>query len=151
MRQAKEGGPRGRVGPSRMPTGVGCSAAMSGATNVVIGAITTKKAGGTATAGTCARPMQHSWALAVIGAWPDLPSGSAAVELQNTVHKADGAPSRIIAAWASGCRKLSVIANNATASPRARIGESVRCAVMAPLWRPAARPVQGRTSPELEC
>jgi len=39
------------------------------------------------------------------------------VELQKTVHRVDGAPSRIAAAWTSGCRKLSVIANNATASP----------------------------------
>ena len=41
-----------------------------------------------------------------------------------------GSPSRIIAAWASGCRKFSVIANSATASPRLRNGESVRVDVM---------------------
>src|SRR5476651_562404 len=150
-RQAKEGGPRGRVGPSRMPTGMGCLATTSGAIKVETGAIATNATGGAAIAGTCARPRQHSCALAAMGAWPDLPSGSAAAELQKAVHRADGAPSRIIAAWASGCRKLSVIANSATASPtaligEARIGESVRCAVMAALWRSAAGASRARAA-----
>ena len=34
---------------------------------------------------------------------------AAVAELQKTVHRIDGAPSRISAAWASGCRTLRVI------------------------------------------
>jgi len=44
--------------------------------------------------------------------------------LQKTLHNADGAPSRISAAWASGCRKLSVIANSAVAKAAARQPDS---------------------------
>src|SRR5476649_1121500 len=140
--QAKEGGPRGRVGPSRIPTGVGCSAATSGAMNVDTGASATNERGGAAIAETCARPRQHSCALAVMGTGLDLPSESAAVELQKTVHKVDGAPSRIIAAWASGCRKLSVIANSATASAIARQPWSERSAIMPGLCPVAQTAVQ---------
>jgi hypothetical protein len=133
--QAREGGPRGLCGPSRMPTGVGCSAARSGTVADSANA-TGKKVRGEST-GICAyaTPRQHSWVSAAcagtdLDAWPAL----AAADLQN-VYSAIGPPSRMSAAWATGWRTLSVIAKSAAASAIPRQPESGALRIM-PNTRP---------------
>src|SRR5262249_10846556 len=73
--QTRVGGPRGWLGPARMPTGVGCSAGSRGTAAAATGSTSTKAVGGDVKEAAWARPRQHSCCWAAAGAEPDLPSG----------------------------------------------------------------------------
>src|SRR6476620_10810585 len=100
-----------------MPRGIGRSIDRNGWTDAVAGSIKTEAVAGVTKAVACASPRQHSCLPAATGTSLFVSRGEA---LQKTLHKVDGAPSRPAEACTSGCRKLKVIANSATARAAAR-------------------------------
>ena len=133
-RQTRRGGPRGLVGPSRIAADADLVDGSEAARAPGVG-VHGMKPMGASMRGAFARPRQHSCFSATAGGTVEPASGSAAADLQKTDHSADGAPSRINAAWASGCRKLSVIASSATAKAAARQSSIGRWRLIAELCR----------------